>query len=85
MKKSRRHTEKEIREEFKCVVRLARFFFKFITKPIGIGFLIIGTDAHHLGSVFRPIAVWFLAVGLFGLIGLTFFNSIERRKHKNRM
>ena len=50
-----------------CAVRLAQFFSKFITKPIGIGFFIIRTDAYRLGSVFRPIAVQFFAVGLVGL------------------
>ena len=46
------------------------FFFKFITEPIEIGFLIIRTDAQHLRSVFRPIAVRFLTVNLIGLFGL---------------
>ena len=49
------------------------FFFKFTTEPIEIGvFFIIGTDAHHLRSVFRPIAVQFFAVSLFGLVGLKY-------------
>ena len=38
---------------------VAAIFLKFITEPIEIGFLIIRTDAHRLGSVFRPIAVRF--------------------------
>ena len=59
-----------------CTVRSARFFPKFITEPIGIGFLIIKTDAYRLGSVFRPIAVRFFAVGLIGLVGLNIKNSI---------
>ena len=53
-----------------CTVRLARFFPKFITEPIGIGFLIIGIDAYRLVSVFRLLAVRFFAVGIIGLIGL---------------
>ena len=48
------------------------------TKPIGIGFFIIGTDAHHLRSIFRLIMVQFIAVGLINLVGLKkklmFFN-----------
>ena len=62
-----------------CAVRSARFFLKFVTEPIGIGFLIIKTDAYCLGSVFQPIdsslfvlhnfAVRFFAVGLIGLVG----------------
>ena len=44
-------------------------FLKFVTKLIGIGFLIIKTDAYRLGSVFQPIAVWFFAVGLIDLVG----------------
>ena len=51
-------------------VRLARFFLKFVTKSIKIGFLIIKTDAYHLGLVFRPIVVKCLAVDLISLIGL---------------
>ena len=47
-------------------------FSKFITKPIEIGFFIIRTDADRLRSVFRPIAVWFFAVGLVGLVGLKY-------------
>ena len=43
------------------------FFSKFITEPIEIDFFIIGTDAHHLRSVFRSIAVPFFAVDLVGL------------------
>ena len=27
-------------------------FFKFVTKPIEIGFVIIKTDAYRLGSIF---------------------------------
>ena len=53
-----------------CVVRLAWFFSKFVTKPIGIGFVIIKTDAYWLRSVFRPIAVQFDPFGLIGLVGL---------------
>ena len=64
-----------------CVVQSTRFHPKFITEPIGIGFLIIGTDAHHLGSVFRLIEVWFLVIGL---IGLLLFNSIERQNQKRK-
>ena len=41
-----------------CMVRLVQFFLKFITKPIGIGIYIIGTDAHRLKSIFWLIAVW---------------------------
>ena len=55
-----------------CVVRLGRFFSKFITEPIDIGFFIIGIDAHHLRSVFRPIAVWFFMVSLLGLVNLKY-------------
>ena len=39
-------------------------FFKFVTKSIGIGFVIIKTDAYRLGSIFRPIAVRFVRLGL---------------------
>ena len=52
-----------------CVVRSAQFFLKFVIEQIGIGFLIIKTDAYRLGSVFRPIAVQFFAVGLIDLVG----------------
>ena len=52
------------------VVRLARFFLKFVTKSIKIGFLIIKTDAYRLGLVFRPIVVQCLAVDLISLVGL---------------
>ena len=52
------------------VVQSARFFLKFVTEPIGIGFLIIKTNAYRLGSVFRPIVVWFGRFGLIGLVGL---------------
>ena len=47
-------------------------FFKFVTEPIGIGFVIIKTDAYRLGSVFQPIAVRFDRLGLIG-IGLFLF------------
>ena len=67
-----------------CTIQSARFFSKFIIELIRIGFLIIETDAHRLGLVFRPIAVRFLVAGLFGLVGLIFFNSIERQKHKKK-
>ena len=52
-----------------CVVQSARFFLNLLPKPIGIGFLIIKIDAYCLGSVFRPIAMWFFAVGLIDLVG----------------
>ena len=58
-------------------VRSVRFFSKFITEPIEIGFLIIRTDAHHLRSVFQPIAVPFFAVGL---IGLKLFKTLRKYK-----
>ena len=48
----------------------AGFFSKFITESIGISFLIIGTDAHYLGSVFRPIAVQFIRFGRFNIFQL---------------
>ena len=51
-------------------VRLARFFLKFVTELIGIGFLIFKTDAYRLRSVFQLIAVRFFAVDLIGLVGL---------------
>ena len=51
-------------------VRLARFFLKFVTKSIKIGFLIIKNDAYRLGLVFQPIAVRCLAVDLISLVGL---------------
>ena len=54
-----------------CAVWSVRFFLKFITEPIEIGFLIIKIDAYRLGSGFRHIAVRFFAVGLVGLV--TFF------------
>ena len=47
-------------------------FFKFVTEPIGIGFVIIETDAYRLGSVFQPIAVRFDRLSLIG-IGLFLF------------
>ena len=53
-----------------CVVRLARFFSKFVTKPIGIGFVIIKTDAYRLGSIFRLIVMQFDRLGLIDLVGL---------------
>ena len=53
-----------------CTIRSAQCFAKFITELIEVGFLIIRTDAYRLGSVFRPIAVQFFAVGLIGLVGL---------------
>ena len=53
-----------------CAVQSAQFFLKFVTEPIGIGFVIIKTDAYRLGSVFRPIAVGFDQLGLIGLVGL---------------
>ena len=53
-----------------CAVQSAWFFLKFITEPIGIGFVIIKTDAYRLGSIFRPIMVWFDQLGLIGLVGL---------------
>ena len=53
-----------------CTVRLARYFFKFVTEPIEIGFVIIKTDAYQLGSVFRPMAVRFDRLGLIDLVGL---------------
>ena len=53
-----------------CTVWLARYFFKFVTEPIEIGFVIIKTDAYQLGLVFRPMAVQFDQLGLIGLVGL---------------
>ena len=53
-----------------CAVRSAWFFFKFVTEPIGIGFVIIKTDAYRLGSIFRPIAAQLDWLGLIGLVGL---------------
>ena len=53
-----------------CMVRLARFFSKFVTEPIEIAFVIIKTDAYQLGSVFRPMAVRFDRLGLIDLVGL---------------
>ena len=50
-------------------VRLARFFLEFVTETIGIGFLIIKTDAYRLGSIFRPIAARFGQLDLIGLVG----------------
>ena len=61
-----------------CTVCLVRFFSKFITESIEIAFLIIGIDARCLQSVFRPIAVWFFAVGLIGLTDLKY-----EKKKKN--
>ena len=46
------------------------FFFKFVTEPIGIGFVIIKTDAYRLGLIFRPIAAQLDWLGLIGLVGL---------------
>ena len=48
----------------------ARFFPKFITEPIGIGFLIIGTDAYGIVSVFRPLMVRLFVVGIISLVDL---------------
>ena len=45
-------------------------FFKFVTEPIGIGFVIIKTDAYRLGLIFRPIAAQLDWLGLIGLVGL---------------
>ena len=58
-----------------CVVWKGRFFSKFITELIEIGFFIIGIDAHRLGSVFRPIAVRFFVVwfGRFEILKKTIF------------
>ena len=52
-----------------CAVQSARFFLEFVTESIGIGFLIIKTDAYRLGSIFRPIVVRFGQLGLIGLVG----------------
>ena len=49
-----------------CAVRSTQFVFKFVTEPIGISFVIIETDAYQLGSVFRPIVVWFDCLDLIG-------------------
>ena len=70
------------------MVRSAWCFAKFITEPIEVGFLIIRTNAYHLGSVFRHIAMWFFAVSLIGLIGLKLFfyfsdNTNTKVKTKN--
>ena len=53
-----------------CAVRLARFFLKIVTEPIGISFLIIKTDSYRLRSVFQPIVVRFGWLSLIGLVGL---------------
>ena len=53
-----------------CTVWPTWFFPKFIIKPIGICFLIIRTNTYRLGSVFRPIALWFLTVCLINLVSL---------------
>ena len=53
-----------------CVGRSAQFFLKFVIEPIGIGFVIIKTDAYRLGPVFRPISVRFDQLGLIGLVSL---------------
>ena len=53
-----------------CAVWFARYFFKFVTEPIGIGFVIIKTNVYRLGSVFRPMVVRFDRLGLIGLVGL---------------
>ena len=64
------------------------FFFKFVTEPIGIGFVIIETDAYRLGLVFRPIAVRFDRLGLIG-IGRFFFllkkNSVQQKLYKKKI
>ena len=74
-----------------CMVRLARYFFKFVTEPIEIGFVIIKTDAYQLGLVFWPMAVQFDQLGLIGLVGLIW--NINKKKfvhikkicsHKNK-
>ena len=52
------------------MVQSTRFFFKFVTKPIKIGFVIIKTDAYQLGSIFQPILVRFDWLNLIGLDGL---------------
>ena len=61
-----------------CAVRFARYFFKFVTEPIGIGFVIIKTDAYRLGSVFQPMAVRFDRLGLIYLVGLIW--NINQKK-----
>ena len=50
-----------------CTVQSVRFFPKFITEPIRIGYPIIITDAYYQGSVFQLIAVRFFAIGFIGL------------------
>ena len=50
-----------------CTVQSVRFFPKFITKPIRIGYPIIITDAYNQGSVFRLIAIRFFAIGFISL------------------
>ena len=52
------------------MVQSARFFLKFVTKPIGINFLIIKIDAYRLGSIFQPIVMQFGWLSLIGLVGL---------------
>ena len=56
-----------------CAVWSTQFFFKFVTKPIGIGFIIIKTDAHRLGLIFWPIAMRFDQFSLIGLVGLIWY------------
>ena len=45
-------------------------FFQIYHQTDRDQFFIIRTDAYRLGSVFRPIAVRFFAVGLIGLVDL---------------
>ena len=57
------------------------FFFKFITEPIEIGFVIIKTDAYQLRSIFRPITVRFDRLGLIGLIWNINKKSVHIKKN----
>ena len=45
-------------------------FLEFITKPLGIGFVIIKIDAYQLRLVFWLITVWFDRFDLIGLVDL---------------
>ena len=64
--------EQEVRV---CAVQSAWFFFKFVTEPIGISFVIIKIDAYWLRSVFWPIAVQFDQLGLISLVSLIWNNN----------
>ena len=61
-----------------CAVQQGPFFCQIYYRTDRDQFFIIGTDAHHLGSIFQSIMVRFFAVGLVGLVGLKYFKKKNR-------